>query len=210
MAGKRETKQERLMRMTERERPIWEAGALVGGVDEAGRGPLAGPVVAACVVMPPEPLLPDINDSKKVAEKKREALCEEILRCAVSVGVGVASVEEIETLNIKQAARLAMKRAIELAKPARVFVDAERDLDVSVPQEGIVHGDAVSYSIAAASIVAKVTRDRMMLELDAQYPQYGFAQHKGYGTQAHYEALRAYGPCPAHRRLFIRSAFAPK
>lgn len=182
----------------------------VCGVDEAGRGPLAGPVVAACVVMPPEPLLPDINDSKKVAEKKREALCEEILRCAVSVGVGVASVEEIETLNIKQAARLAMKRAIELAKPARVFVDAERDLDVSVPQEGIVHGDAVSYSIAAASIVAKVTRDRMMLELDAQYPQYGFAQHKGYGTQAHYEALHAYGPCPAHRRLFIRSAFAPK
>ena len=125
-------------------------------------------------------------------------------------GVGVASVEEIESLNIKQAARLAMKRAIELAKPARVFVDAERGLDVSVPQEGIVHGDAVSYSIAAASIVAKVTRDRMMLELDAQYPQYGFAQHKGYGTQAHYEALRAYGPCPAHRRLFIRSAFAPK
>ena len=148
------------MRMTERERPLWEAGALVGGVDEAGRGPLAGPVVAACVVMPPEPLLPDINDSKKVAEKKREALCEEILRCAVSVGVGVASVEEIECLNIKQAARLAMKRAIELAKPARVFVDAERGLDVSVPQEGIVHGDAVSYSIAAASIVAKVTRDR--------------------------------------------------
>ena len=124
--------------------------------------------------------------------------------CAPASGVGVASVEEIETLNIKQAARLAMKRAIELAKPARVFVDAERGLDVSVPQEGIVHGDAVSYSIAAASIVAKVTRDRMMLELDAQYPQYGFAQHKGYPTKLHYQRLRQYGPCPIHRRSFLK------
>ena len=210
MSKTRETKQERIVRMTERERPIWEAGALVGGVDEAGRGPLAGPVVAACVVMPPEPLLLDVNDSKKVAEKKRETLCQEILRTAVSVGVGVASVEEIDRLNIKQAARLAMKRAIEQANPARIFVDAEQDLDVSMPQEGIVHGDAVSYSIAAASIVAKVVRDGMMRELDAQYPQYGFAQHKGYGTQAHYEALHAFGPCPAHRKLFIRSAFLPR
>ena len=210
MATRRETKQERLLRLTERERPIWEAGALVGGVDEAGRGPLAGPVVAACVVMPPAPLLPDVNDSKKVAEKTRERLFDEICRTALAVGVGVATVEEIETLNIKQAARLAMKRAIEQAAPARVFVDAERDLDVEVPQEAIVHGDAVSYSIAAASIVAKVTRDHMMQELDAQYPQYGFAKHKGYGTAAHYEALRACGPCPAHRKLFIRSALSDK
>ena len=160
--------------------------------------------------MPPEPLLMDVNDSKKVSEKKREALYDEIYRVAQAVGVGVASVEEIETLNIKNAARLAMKRAIEAAHPDRILVDAERDLDVDVPQEGIVHGDAECYCIAAASIIAKVTRDRMMLELDREYPQYGFAQHKGYGTAAHYEALRAYGPCPAHRRLFIRSAFEPK
>ncbi len=203
----RETKEERIQRMTALERPLWDKGAWVGGVDEAGRGPLAGPVVAACVVMPEAPLLPEINDSKKVPEKKRDVLYDEILRIAKAVGVGVATVEEIETLNIKAAARLAMKRAIEQAKPPRIFVDAERDLDVDMPQQAIVHGDAVSYSVAAASIVAKVTRDRMMRELDAQYPLYGFAQHKGYGTQAHYEALRQHGPCPAHRKLFIRSAF---
>lgn len=206
----RETKEARIERMTRRERECWEAGVMLAGVDEAGRGPLAGPVVAACVAMPPEPLLMDVNDSKKVSEKKREALYDEIYRVAQAVGVGVASVEEIETLNIKNAARLAMKRAIEAAHPDRILVDAERDLDVDVPQEGIVHGDAECYCIAAASIIAKVTRDRMMLELDREYPQYGFAQHKGYGTAAHYEALRAYGPCPAHRRLFIRSAFEPR
>lgn len=206
----RETKEARIERMTRREREYWQLGVRLAGVDEAGRGPLAGPVVAACVAMPPEPLLMDVNDSKKVSEKKREALYDEIYRVAQAVGVGVASVEEIETLNIKNAARLAMKRAIEAAHPDRILVDAERDLDVDVPQEGIVHGDAECYCIAAASIVAKVTRDRMMLELDREYPQYGFAQHKGYGTAAHYEALRAYGPCPAHRRLFIRSAFEPR
>ena len=206
----RETKEARIERMTRRERECWQLGVRLAGVDEAGRGPLAGPVVAACVAMPPEPLLMDVNDSKKVSEKKREALYDEIYRVAQAVGVGVASVEEIEMLNIKNAARLAMKRAIEAAHPDRILVDAERDLDVDVPQEGIVHGDAECYCIAAASIIAKVTRDRMMLELDREYPQYGFAQHKGYGTAAHYEALRAYGPCPAHRRLFIRSAFEPK
>ena len=206
----RETKEARIERMTRRERECWQLGVRLAGVDEAGRGPLAGPVVAACVAMPPEPLLMDVNDSKKVSEKKREALYDEIYRVAQAVGVGVASVEEIETLNIKNAARLAMKRAIEAAHPDRILVDAERDLDVGIPQEGIVHGDAECYCIAAASIIAKVTRDRMMLELDREYPQYGFAQHKGYGTAAHYEALRACGPCPAHRRLFIRSAFEPR
>lgn len=206
----RETKETRIERMTRREKECWQLGIRLAGVDEAGRGPLAGPVVAACVAMPPEPLLMDVNDSKKVSEKKREALYDEIYRVAQAVGVGVASVEEIETLNIKNAARLAMRRAVEAAHPDRILVDAERDLDVSIPQEGIVHGDAVALRIAAASIIAKVTRDRMMLELDGEYPQYGFAQHKGYGTAAHYEALRAFGPCPAHRRLFIRSAFVPK
>ena len=203
----RETKEQRIVRMTVIERPRSESCALSRCVDLARCEALAGPVVAACVVMPPEPLLLDINDSKKVSEKKREMLFDEIYKIALKIGVGIATVEEIEQLNIKQAARLAMKRAIEQANPERIFVDAERDLDVPMPQEGIVHGDAVSYSIAAASIIAKVTRDRMMLELDEKYPQYGFAQHKGYGTAAHYEALRAYGPCPAHRKLFIRSAF---
>ena len=206
----REKKEERIVRMTQLEKPYWESGVLIGGVDEAGRGPLAGPVVAACVVMPTEPLLLDVNDSKKVSEKKRDELFELIYKNAKAVGVGIASVEEIETLNIKNAARLAMKRAIEMAQPERVFVDAERDLDVSMPQDAIVHGDAVSYSIAAASIIAKVTRDRMIMELDAEYPMYGFKQHKGYGTAQHYEALREYGPCPAHRKLFIRSAFEKK
>jgi len=206
----REKKEERIVRMTQLEKPYWESGVLIGGVDEAGRGPLAGPVVAACVVMPTEPLLLDVNDSKKVSEKKRDELFDLIYKNAKAVGVGIASVEEIETLNIKNAARLAMKRAIEMAQPERVFVDAERDLDVSMPQDAIVHGDAVSYSIAAASIIAKVTRDRMIMELDAEYPMYGFRQHKGYGTAQHYEALREYGPCPAHRKLFIRSAFEKK
>ena len=203
----RETKEARVLRMTAMEAPLWAQGVWIGGVDEAGRGPLAGPVVAACVVMPEQPLLPDVNDSKKVSEKKREELYGEILRVAKAVGVSVATVEEIEALNIKGAARLAMKRAVEQARPQRIFVDAERGLDVDVPQEAIVHGDAVSYSVAAASIIAKVTRDRMMLEMDREYPAYGFAQHKGYGTQAHYAALREYGPCPTHRRLFIRSGF---
>lgn len=206
----REKKEERIQRMTQMERPYWEQGIYIGGVDEAGRGPLAGPVVAACVVMPEEPLLLDVNDSKKVSEKKRDELFELIYKNAKAVGVGIASVEEIEAINIKNAARLAMKRAIEMANPAHIFVDAERDLDVTMPQEAIVHGDAVSYSIAAASIIAKVTRDRMIMELDKEYPMYGFAQHKGYGTAQHYEALRQYGPCPAHRKLFIRSAFEKK
>lgn len=206
----REKKEERIVRMTQLERPYWEQGVYIGGVDEAGRGPLAGPVVAACVVMPEDPLLMDVNDSKKVSEKKRDELFELIYQNAKAVGVGIASVEEIEALNIKNAARLAMKRAIVMANPAHIFVDAERDLDVSMPQDAIVHGDAVSYSIAAASIIAKVTRDRMILELDKEYPMYGFAQHKGYGTAQHYEALREYGPCPAHRKLFIRSAFEKK
>lgn len=206
----REKKEERIVRMTQLERPYWEQGIYIGGVDEAGRGPLAGPVVAACVVMPEEPLLLDVNDSKKVSEKKRDELFELIYKNAKAVGVGIASVEEIEVLNIKNAARLAMKRAIEMANPQHIFVDAERELDVSMPQEAIVHGDAVSYSIAAASIIAKVTRDRMILELDKEYPMYGFAQHKGYGTAQHYEALREYGPCPAHRKLFIRFAFEKK
>ena len=206
----RETKEARIERMTRRERECWALGVRLAGVDEAGRGPLAGPVVAACVAMPPEPLLMDVNDSKKVSEKKREALFEEIYRVAQAVGVGVASVEEIETLNIKNAARLAMKRAIEAARPDSILVDAERDLDVDVPQEGIVHGDAECYCIAAASIVAKVTRDRMMLELDREYPQYGFAQHKGYGTKLHYVCLDKFGASDIHRKSFLVKYYSAK
>lgn len=206
----RETAQERLCRMTQIEIPLWDEGLAAGGVDEAGRGPLAGSVVAACVVMPREPLLLGVNDSKKLSEKKREELFEQIMETAIRVGVGEASVQEIDALNIKNAARLAMVRAIQIAAPEWVLVDAERDLDILMPQQGIVHGDAVSYLIACASIIAKVTRDRQMLALDEEYPGYGFSKHKGYGTKEHMEAIRNLGPTPAHRPLFIRSALSKK
>lgn len=204
------TKEQRLLRMTHLELPLWENGVLVGGVDEAGRGPYAGNVVAACVVMPHEPdaLLLGVNDSKKLSEAAREKLYPLIIERALSYGIGQASVEEIERLNIKQAARLAMKRAIEQTTAGYVLIDAEKALDIRIQQSAIVHGDAESYLIACASILAKVTRDHQMLELDKQYPQYGFAQHKGYGTKAHEDAILQYGPCPQHRMSFLRNLYA--
>ncbi len=172
-------------------------------MDEAGRGPLAGNVVAACMVMPREPLLLWVDDSKQLSPKRREETYEEILKTAVFVGVGQASPEEIDRCNILEATKIAMRRAAEGA-PAGVFlIDALSGLGLPGEERGIIHGDALSYSIAAASIVAKVTRDRQMLELDALYPGYGFAQHKGYGTALHIAALKERGPCPAHRRSFI-------
>ncbi|MBQ3864427.1 MAG: ribonuclease HII [Clostridia bacterium] len=200
----RETELERQNRMLSCDLSIFDGKGL-GGVDEAGRGPLAGNVMAACVVLDPGNIPLGINDSKKLSESKREALFPQILESAVSWGIGECTVEEIEELNIKQAARLAMCRAIEKAAPDFVLVDAEKDLPVPVPQKALIHGDALSLSIAAASILAKVTRDRQMAELDKLYPQYGFARHKGYGTREHIEMLRKYGPCPAHRALFIRN-----
>ena len=176
------------------------------GVDEAGRGPLAGPVCAAAVILPEDLRLPGLDDSKKLTEKKREALYDAIVKSSVAFGITFATVEEIEALNIKGATYLAMDRAIaELdPKPALALVDGNDKNTLSVPALKVVHGDGLCASIAAASILAKVTRDRYMLELDALYPQYGFAAHKGYGTKAHYAALREHGPCQAHRPTYLR------
>ena len=173
-------------------------------MDEAGRGPLAGDVVAACVIMPSAPTVDWVDDSKKLSALRRDKVYEEILRTALYVGVGRASAQEIDEINILQATMNAMRRAAADAQANIYLIDAVKNLGLDAPEIPIVHGDAVSYSIAAASIVAKVTRDRELLALDQQYPQYGFARHKGYGTAEHIAAIREHGPCPAHRMTFIR------
>lgn len=193
----------RLEEISRTDRELWQAGRAFAGIDEAGRGPLCGPVAAACVVMPPEPLLLYVDDSKKLTEKRREALYDQILETAVYARVVLASPEEIDRVNILNATKHAMAEAAKDAPCGLFLVDAIDRLDVPGEVRGIVHGDALCYSIAAASILAKVTRDRLLRELDAQYPQYGFARNKGYGTAEHIAALRQYGPCPAHRRSFI-------
>ena len=178
---------------------------LICGVDEAGRGPLAGPVCAAAVILPAEADLPGLNDSKKLSEKKWEQLFPEIQRIALAWSVAFATVEEIEERNILGATMLSMNRAIEglSLRPELALIDGNRNKEIEMPSRCVVHGDARCASIAAASILAKVSRDRLMVELSREYPQYGFEQHKGYGTRAHYEALREYGPCPAHRPSFL-------
>ena len=188
------------------ERELHKEGVgLICGVDEAGRGPLAGPVCAAAVILPPEAELPGLNDSKKLSEKKREQLFPEIQRLALAWSVAFASVEEIEERNILGATMLAMNRAIAglSLRPELALIDGNRNKEIEVPSRCVVHGDARCASIAAASILAKVSRDRLMVELSRAYPQYGFEQHKGYGTKAHYAALREFGPCPAHRPSFL-------
>ena len=190
----------------EMERELHAEGiGLICGVDEAGRGPLAGPVCAAAVILPPEAELPGLNDSKKLSEKKREQLFPEIQRLALAWSVAFASVEEIEARNILGATMLAMNRAISglSLRPELALIDGNRNQEIQVPSRCVVHGDARCASIAAASILAKVSRDRLMVELAREYPQYGFDRHKGYGTRAHYAALREYGPCPAHRPSFL-------
>lgn len=178
-------------------------GLVVAGMDEAGRGPLAGNVVTACVVMPEEPLLIWIDDSKKLSESRREKVYEEIIQNALFVGIGEVSPAEIDKINILQATRKAMRSAAS-SVPADIFlIDAVTGLGLNGREVPIIKGDATSYAIAAASIVAKVTRDRQMVELDRLYPEYGFARNKGYGTKEHIEALKRIGPCPVHRRSFI-------
>lgn len=176
------------------------------GVDEAGRGPLAGPVCAAAVILKPNDIIEGVNDSKKLSEKKREALYDVIKDCAAAYSIAFASVEEIEELNILNATMLAMKRAVEGLPKAvdYAIIDGNKTPDLSIPCSAIVKGDANSMSIAAASILAKVTRDRLMLEYDKEYPQYMFAKHKGYGTKVHTQAIREYGPCPIHRMSFLK------
>ena len=178
-------------------------GFIVAGMDEVGRGPLAGNVVTACVVMPDQPVIPWIDDSKKLSESRREKVYEEIMANALYIGIGEVSPEEIDRINILEATRKAMRTAAS-AVPADIFlIDAVTGLWLNGREVPIIKGDATSYSIAAASIVAKVVRDRQMIELDRLYPEYGFARNKGYGTKEHTDALRRIGPCPAHRRSFI-------
>lgn len=187
-------------------------GGPVCGVDEAGRGPWAGPVTAAAVILSPDRLPAGINDSKALTAKRRDALEAEIKACAIAWGVGFASVEEIERLNILQATGLAMRRAIAAlaVTPAGALVDGNYRFDLPCEVETAVGGDGISLSIAAASILAKTARDRVMVEMDATYPGYGFAGHKGYSAPAHLAALKALGPCPIHRRSWapIRALLA--
>ena len=198
-----EKRKERLQILCQTDGPLWQQGIRFAGIDEAGRGPLAGNVVAACVIMPPEPLIEWVDDSKKLSEKRREEVYEQIRAVALYVGVGQASPEMIDEINILNATKTAMREAAVGAEAQLFLIDAVQGLGLKGEERGIIHGDALSYSIAAASIIAKVTRDRQMREADRLYPEYGFLKHKGYGTPAHIEALKKFGPCPIHRQSFI-------
>ena len=178
------------------------------GIDEAGRGPLAGPVVVGAVILPADSLIEGVNDSKKISEKKRERVFEEIVNTAISYSTGIVDQKTIDEINILNATKLAVKKAIESLeiKPDLILVDALTNIETfGIPYKSIIKGDAKEYSIAAASIIAKVTRDRMMLEWDKVFPEYGFAKHKGYGTAAHIQALKENGPCMLHRKTFIKN-----
>lgn len=179
---------------------------LLGGIDEAGRGPLCGPVVCACCVMPYDEMIDGINDSKKVSEKKREELFEVIKSTAIAYSVSVVSPEEIDRINILNATKKGMSECVEniAVKPELVLIDAVK-LDIPIATKPIIKGDATSYCIAAASILAKVTRDRIMRKYDKMYPEYGFAKNKGYGTKQHIEAIKKYGLCEIHRRTFVKN-----
>ena len=184
------------------EKELYKKGiSLIGGVDEVGRGPLVGPVVAACVILPPNYELPGLDDSKKLSEKKRDKYYDIIMKDAVSVGIGIVDAKKIYEINILEASRLAMKLAIEDldVKPEYILSDAMKLDNIDIPYEAIIHGDALSLSIAAGSVIAKVTRDRMMYELDKKYPEYGFAQHKGYPTKKHLENIAKYGVLENYR-----------
>ncbi|MDO4269165.1 MAG: ribonuclease HII [Eubacteriales bacterium] len=202
---KLEAERKRLEAMKEYEY-TYAASGVICGIDEAGRGPLAGPVVAGAVILPAECEILYLNDSKKLSEKRREALFEEIREKAVSWSVGIVGPDVIDEINILQATYKAMREAIAglSVKPDLLLNDAVTIPEVEISQIPIIKGDAKSVSIAAASIMAKVTRDRMMAEYDKLFPEYGFARHKGYGTAAHMAAVREYGPCPIHRRTFIK------
>lgn len=180
------------------------------GVDEAGRGPLAGPVCAAAVILPPDTVIDGVNDSKKLTEKKREALFDVIKETAVAYSIAFATVEEIEEMNILNATMLAMRRAVDGLNLAADYamIDGNRMPELSVDGECIVKGDAKSMSIACASILAKVTRDRLLYEYNKEFPEYLFGKHKGYGTKAHIEAILKYGPCKYHRQSFLKKIYA--
>ena len=199
---KRETPEEKLQRLTQIERELWAQDASIAGIDEVGRGPLVGPVVTACVSIPQDRLVLGVDDSKKLSEKRREALYDQLIAAADYCRTCFLGPEVIDEINILNATRRAMETCG--AEFSGVFlIDAVKGLNLPGEIRPIIHGDALSYMIGAASIVAKVARDRYMIELDQKYPMYGFARNKGYGTPEHIAALKKYGPCPEHRRTFI-------
>lgn len=205
----KEKELERLTKLKEIENEIYNSGIeTICGIDEAGRGPLAGPVVVAAVIMPKDSMIEGVNDSKKVSEKKRETLYEQIINEAIAYGVGIIDQKEIDEINILNATKKGLTTAIKelKVKPQRILVDALTGIDtLGIPYTSIIKGDAKAYSIAAASIIAKVTRDRIMREWDEIYPQYGFEKHKGYGTKMHIDAIKEYGLCPLHRLSFVKN-----
>lgn len=182
---------------------------MICGIDEAGRGPLAGSVCAAAVILPPNIEIPGLNDSKKLSDKRRRELFPIIKETALAYGIGFADHKEIDDINILQATFLAMERAISQLSvtPELALIDGNREKDFGIPVKTVIHGDSLSASIAAASVLAKVTRDDYMLQMAEEYPQYGFEIHKGYGTKAHYQALREYGPCSIHRMSFLKKFY---
>lgn len=205
----KEKELERLTKLKEIENEIYNSGIeTICGIDEAGRGPLAGPVVVAAVIMPKDSMIEGVNDSKKVSEKKRETLYEQIINEAIAYGVGIIDQKEIDEINILNATKKGLTTAIKelKVKPQRILVDALTGIDtLGIPYTSIIKGDAKAYSIAAASIIAKVTRDRIMREWDEIYPEYGFEKHKGYGTKMHIDAIKEYGLCPLHRLSFVKN-----
>lgn len=202
------------------ERNMWEIEhsyyvqgiQIICGVDEAGRGPLAGPVCAAAVILPPDADIPGLDDSKKLTDTRRRELFPVIQENAIAYGIAFSSQNEIDEINILQATFAAMQRAIDQlsVKPQLALVDGNQAKNFGIPIKTVVHGDSLSASIAAASILAKVSRDDYMLQMDTAYPQYGFAVHKGYGTKAHYQALSEFGPCPIHRVSFLKKFYGQK
>ena len=200
---------ERLTNLKSMEKELYDKGfEYICGIDEAGRGPLAGPVVVAGIIMPKDSMIEGVNDSKKVSEKKREKLYDMILEEAISYSVAIIGQDVIDEINILNATKEGVTKVVEEldVKPNLILVDALTHIHTKgIPYDSIIKGDAKCYNIAAASIIAKVTRDRIMREWDEIYPQYGFINHKGYGTAKHIEALKEYGPCPIHRRTFIKN-----
>ena len=210
----KEKELERLTNLKQIEEEMHNKGInYICGIDEAGRGPLAGPVVVAAAIMPRDSMIEGVNDSKKVSEKKREALYELITNEAIAWGVGIIDQKEIDRINILNATKEGLTTAVKSlqVKPDRIIVDALNGIDtLGIPYTSIIKGDAKCYSIAAASIIAKVTRDRIMRQWDEIYPMYGFEKHKGYGTAAHIAAIKEYGLCPLHRLSFVKNIIGKK
>lgn len=203
----RETKEQKLERLTQLEMALWANGRIVAGIDEVGRGPLAGPVVTACVSIPKDKLVYGVDDSKKLSEKRREALFDQLRDAADYCETAFVGQADIDGMNILNATKWAMEKCAAgfTAENGIILIDAVKDLKLPCEARALVHGDALSYMIGAASIIAKVTRDRYMIALDEKYPEYGFARNKGYGTAEHIAAIKKHGPCPEHRLTFIKN-----